>query len=414
MWDAGLITRVKDRKLNEILIFASMAKIDQENIDEYIDIIEMLGDDINGCDALLDTEGQAEIALEAIDSEEYRCRLSPAEIADEDAFNSMKVEPEYEQPDLDYVKRLIVDAVVSIKVDGARESPSSDSQATIDELDHQNKKNLKIILGLEQERNDLQTSLEEMREELAAKAQELSAAKKELEQRNEIYVDAISALKDENAVLRSRNSELSAQLDYCQESVATIESERDELRAALAEATSVPEDEPEESVPEEEVVEPAEPVQAEPVPTEEPKDTPAEEPSEAHIVDQILTKGEFELLDRIVDMKSRKIDEFIDKALDGEISEDISDDIVTFLKDDVKICETLRTIDCTSLDNIIEGLRSVLNIVENSTESRYHKIYQKSLTPEEFSLEDEYVSILSKIHYVISSRYLPYVRGVVS
>ena len=57
MWDAGLVSRVRDRKLNEIMIFASMAKIDSGNIDDYIDIIVSLGDDIDACDTLLDTDG---------------------------------------------------------------------------------------------------------------------------------------------------------------------------------------------------------------------------------------------------------------------------------------------------------------------------------------------------------------------
>ena len=47
MWDAGLVSRVRDRKLNEIMIFASMAKIDSGNIDDYIDIIVSLGDEKN-------------------------------------------------------------------------------------------------------------------------------------------------------------------------------------------------------------------------------------------------------------------------------------------------------------------------------------------------------------------------------
>ena len=59
MWDAALIARVRDRKLNEILIFASLAKIDTSKIDDYIDIIVSLGDDIDACDTLLETDGDA-------------------------------------------------------------------------------------------------------------------------------------------------------------------------------------------------------------------------------------------------------------------------------------------------------------------------------------------------------------------
>ena len=55
MWDSDLITRVRDRKLNEIMIFGSMAKIDSANIDMYVDLIVSLGDDVDACDTLLDT-----------------------------------------------------------------------------------------------------------------------------------------------------------------------------------------------------------------------------------------------------------------------------------------------------------------------------------------------------------------------
>ena len=403
MWDAGLVTRVKDRKLNEILIFASMAKIDQENIDEYIDIIEMLGDDINGCDALLDTEGQAEIAVEAIESEEYRCRLSPNEAADEDAFNAMKVPPLYEQPDLDYVKQLITDAVESIR----SESPCQADDAKVSELEAENSKNLKIILDLETERNELQLEVERLKKSLDAVSLEMDSLKdcsgSEISQCKE----AMATLKEEIASLRTRNEQLSAQLDYAQESITTVESERDELRAAVAQLSEPPAQEPEEEPVTEPVVEApaAEPAQEEP-------DVNAQE-QDADNFDQVITDREKDMLARIVKMKSKKIDEFIDKAFSGEVSEDVSEDIVSFLKDDMRICELILAIDCSSFDGIVSGLRAVLDAVENSTESRFHKIYMKSLDEEDTLLEDNYVEILTDIHALISARYLPYVRGSV-
>lgn len=405
MWDAGLVTRVKDRKLNEILIFASMAKIDQENIDEYIDIIEMLGDDINGCDALLDTEGQAEIAVEPIESEEYRCRLSPNEAADEDAFNAMKVPPLYEQPDLDYVKQLISDAVESIRSEASCQA----DDARVAQLEAENSKNLKIILELETERNALQLEVEELKESLDKVSLEMDSLKdcsgSEISQCKE----AMATLKEEIASLRTRNEQLSAQLDYAQESIATVESERDELRAAVDQLTEspAPAQEPEEEPAAEPVVEApaAEPAQEEPV-------AKAQEQN-ADVFDKVITDRERDMLARIIKMKSKKIDEFIDKAFSGEVSEDVSEDIVSFLKDDMRICELILAIDCSSFDGIVSGLRAVLDAVENSTESRYHKIYMKSLDDEDALLEDNYVEILTDIHALISARYLPYVRGSV-
>ena len=177
MWDADLVSRVRDRKLNEIMIFASMAKIDSQNIDGYIDIIVSLGDDIDACDTLLDTDGETEIALEAIDAPEYLDRLSPGERSDEDAFNAMKVDPCCEEAvpeDLgDYVRQLISDAVESLKGDdGSR--------------------------------------------------------------------DALDALKEELAMVRNRNEELSKDLDFrmtenasLSDELKAVQSERDELQSQV-------------------------------------------------------------------------------------------------------------------------------------------------------------------------------------
>ncbi len=118
MWDAAQVARVRDRKLNEILVFASMAKIDSERIDQYIDIIVSLGDDIDACDTLLETDGQAEICLEPITDTIYTDRLSQLEYADEEAFNAMKSEPAIEPDvmgiDVDTIKVMIGKAVDSI------------------------------------------------------------------------------------------------------------------------------------------------------------------------------------------------------------------------------------------------------------------------------------------------------------
>lgn len=118
MWDADLITRVRDRKLNEIMIFGSMAKIDSANIDMYVDLIVSLGDDVDACDTLLDTKGEAEIELDAISYPAYIQRLSESEKADEDAFNSLKSEPSAEAVEEsleDYVRSLIEGAVESLR-----------------------------------------------------------------------------------------------------------------------------------------------------------------------------------------------------------------------------------------------------------------------------------------------------------
>lgn len=406
MWDAELVTRVKDRKLNEILIFASLAKIDQEKIDTYIDIIVSLGDDIDACDILLDTNGESEIALDSIDCDEYLTRLSPSEKADEDAFDAMKSEPEViaDETDMDYVKQLISEAVDSIVKERSSQSavPSGSGcdvsalEAEIGQLKSENEKLKLEAISTKQ----LTTELDEAKSKI-----------KELEEKVESMKDATRSTMDELAIARKRNEDLSAELDYAKESIATVEFERDELRALIdskddaAEAVSGCADEPAAAP----AVEPV--VEQQP---EQPKSEPAPKSEDPAAVDAILTDEDKENLVRIIDMKSRKIDDFVDMMIEGKVSEDVSDDIVSFLKDDIKICKSLLMVDCSSFDKIITGLSNVLDVVEASPQSRYEKIYRSTLTPEEKAIDASYVDILSRIHAVISSRYLPYIRGVVS
>lgn len=406
MWDAELVTRVKDRKLNEILIFASLAKIDQEKIDTYIDIIVSLGDDIDACDILLDTNGESEIALDSIDCDEYLTRLSPSEKADEDAFDAMKSEPEViaDETDMDYVKQLISEAVDSIVKERSSQSAAPSGSGC-------------DVSALEAEIGQLKSENEKLKLEAISTKQlttELDEAKskiKELEEKVESMKDATRSTMDELAIARKRNEDLSAELDYAKESIATVESERDELRALIdskddaAEAVSGCADEPAAAPAAEPVVEQQ---------PEQPKSEPAPKSEDSAAVDAILTDEDKENLVRIIDMKSRKIDDFVDMMIEGKVSEDVSDDIVSFLKDDIKICKSLLMVDCSSFDKIITGLSNVLDVVEASPQSRYEKIYRSTLTPEEKAIDASYVDILSRIHAVISSRYLPYIRGVVS
>ncbi len=104
MFDAELIARVRDRKLIEISIFADKARTDGSNVGTYIDIIVSLGDDIDACDILLETGGDAVIELDPMDSPEYLDMLSPADRADEEAFDSLKSEPQEESDAVSVLK----------------------------------------------------------------------------------------------------------------------------------------------------------------------------------------------------------------------------------------------------------------------------------------------------------------------
>lgn len=647
MWDAALIARVRDRKLNEILIFASLAKIDTSKIDDYIDIIVSLGDDIDACDTLLETDGDAEITLEPIASPDYLSRLSPGERADEDAFNSMKSVPEDDGiSEMEYLKGVISEAVDAIiydaKIQGVRGSDDiewemeglrdaflnvlgelneandriselkeenssivassssleSESQklrlensriteeidllrrqcselrsasdecaalkdemsliredaakihqtnealhAEIDRTRYENdgfkskvatleedlvksgdiinelrdgnselarridslttenqglasdraravelekevaslrdelsvandtvselrariesltidvarvrelestrvaleeevsalresKSNAVFDLGIAmKERDSFRASVESLTRELAsmesqvsllrdgqgglaAESERLKSENAELSARLseaesaasslESAKEALGSLKDELRTVRMRNEELSAELDYCKEAVATAEKERDEAREALdsivLSAPCAPAEVPVgDAVSDAPVVEEIPDVPA----VSEPEEAPRDE--SRPVVDRILTDEEVDVLNRVAEMKDRQIDEFIDMSMDGSMREDVSDDIVTFLKVDSEICRILTSIDMTDLDSIVSGFRKLLDTLEDAPDAHFQKVYLSKISPEERELENRYVAIMDRVHSIISGRYM--------
>ena len=121
MWDGMLTSRVKDRKMNEIFTFAAMIKVDSSKKSQYVKLIDALSDDIDACEALIASKGEARPAVGIIDQSEYISRLSPAEKADEDEFNSYKVVPaeirESDDEIVDRIRELIVKAASGLSSD---------------------------------------------------------------------------------------------------------------------------------------------------------------------------------------------------------------------------------------------------------------------------------------------------------
>lgn len=397
MWDDALVTRVRDRKLNEIMVFASMAKIDSSNVDAYIDIIVSLGDDIDACDTLLDTNGEAEIELEPIDAPEYLARLSPSEKADEDAFNAMKTAPGGDVPAEaveDYVRRLIADAVEDLKAGGA------DSDA------------LEAMKG---ELASCRSRIETLSQQLEYAETEKSTLDDELKEANE-NLDRIS---DQNDQLRAQVSSLKAELTLANQKLSVLEPAYQELseRVSAAEASKAEPAEPivqdigEEA---EQAVESAEAAVEQAEETENRAETPEEviesaEQAESEAVAEeseaeqavesagYMSPENVDVIYRVREMKDRKIDEFIEAEENGSVTMDVSDDIVSFLKTDVAICDAILAIDFSSRDSVVSGFRRIIDIVSESTDPQHQDEYVASLTPDEAQLEYAYSRALNSL-----------------
>ena len=443
MWDADLVSRVRDRKLNEIMIFASMAKIDSSNIDTYIDIIVSLGDDIDACDTLLDTDGESEIALESIDEPEYTDRLSPGEKADEDAFNALKSSPYSEESvpeDIgDYVRQLISDAVESLR--SADEGVSKDAFTAVkDELAivRQRNEELSRDLDFRMTENaalaeDLKNALGE-RNGLAAEVERLKGVMKDMETsiaQMDAMAEELSEANEQVGILRTRVEALQEELTSKDADILTLTEERDAAVQSNSELHNQIEelvDETSAMVSDDIVTEVAsEPDSSEPVNEKgetccseahdirtveehqpEPDITEGEavEPQPATpVVDRILSEVQREQVEATRRMKDLKIDEFIDKSMSGEVDETVCDNIVSFLKVDIDICDALLGMDYTSLDSILDGFRKILSIIDEAPEPHSQSVYSNSLSPEQSVIEYHYNKVIEHIQDIMLRRY---------
>ena len=354
MWDGTLTARVKDRKMNEILAFAAMVKVDPPRRGLYMGIIEALNDDIDVCEELIASEGACSPSGGVIAAPEYRSRLSKAESADEDIFNSYKsAEPETvvapaDDGMVEYVRDLI-------------ERSLSDRGSVQDESLREAVESLKEELSACRER------IERMSVEAEYAASERAA----LEER-------IAEMTMENGMLESRLSALRSRVEAAEAAVPEAEDEP-VLETAVEEPVATTE--------EVEVVET--PVEEEPRP----------------IYDRILNEAQLEILDSVVEMKSAKLDAFIDMELSGEMREDVCEDIITFLKVDLAICRDLQGMDYTDRSSIEDGFIDILDVLEDSPDPAHQHVYVNSLTDEEKIVEDGYNRLMEHIQDVMIQRY---------
>ena len=242
MWDGMLTSRVKDRKMNEIFTFAAMIKVDSSKKSQYVKLIDALSDDIDACEALIASKGEARPAVGVIDCPDYISRLSPAERADEDEFNSYKVVPsEIKESDdeiLERIKVLIEKAASGMSSDNSEvERLKAENMELNDRLESVSsvKDELKIcrqrIEDLSKELDfakcNVQT-LEEENNELRSKADDSDEISKLREENTELKdrIEAMLAVKDELKICRQRIEDLSKELDDSRGKVQEMEIEK--------------------------------------------------------------------------------------------------------------------------------------------------------------------------------------------
>ena len=235
MWDGTIITRVRDRKMNEIITYAAMIKVDSTKKSQYVKLIDAISDDIDACEAILSSNGEARPVLGVIDCPEYLSRLSPAERSDEDEFNSYKVMPVAESDEDDMVsmiKEMISKAASELSngsVDAAEleslRSKLAESENSVQELTSRNsdlQDTVEALGSLKDELRICRSRLEDLSKTLddaQGRVGELEAENMKLRESSE----GVDSLKEELSICRERIGTLSNELEYSRSQVAALE-----------------------------------------------------------------------------------------------------------------------------------------------------------------------------------------------
>ena len=369
MWDARFES-IRDRKLNELVIFSAMVRTDPSKRHEYVDIIQHLARDLDVLDAL-----QSERPVprsEPIMSTFYRGRLSKYEALDEYVLDECRG-----------TEREMIDPPERI---GAPERlPSATEHARIESPAVQ---------------QSIKAPEVPKRIEPPVAAQTLKAP--EVPQKIEPPVAQQSI----------ESPEIPQKLEAAEESVRIEPPEATVKIEAPAEQTKI--EPPEESkrigAPQEQTkIEPPEESKRIGAPQEKTKiEAPADPDSTFEL---IVSVEDAVTLKKVKEMKDYKIDYFIDEELIGHTKDEACEEIISFLKTDIALINKILNINITSKASITEGLEGIIKFVNEADEPSYQKVYLNSLNLSEKALEGEYNNVLWRLEKVINERYPGLISG---
>jgi len=351
MWDARFES-IRDRKLNELVIFSAMVRTDPSKRHEYVDIIQHLARDLDVLDAL-----QSERPVprsEPIMSTLYRGRLSKYEALDEYVLDECRgAEKEMINPP----ERIGAPERLPPATEHARiESPAVQQSIKAPEVPK--------------------------RIEPPVAAQTLKAP--EVPQKIEPPVAQQSI----------ESPEVPQKLEAAKESVRIEPPEETVKIEAPAEQTKI--EPPEES---KRIGAPQEQIKIE---------APADPDSTFEL---IVSVEDAVTLKKVKEMKDYKIDYFIDEELIGHTKDEACEEIISFLKTDIALINKILNINITSKASITEGLEGIVKFVNEADEPSYQKVYLNSLNLSEKALEGEYNNVLWRLEKVINERYPGLIGG---
>ena len=343
MWDARL-EAIRDRKLNEMVIFSALIRTDMPKRKEYFDIIAKLNVDLDLIEAMADNQPIPDTS--PITSELYRSRLSKLEQLDEYCLDACRTGENDFGP---IICKEHMSTSVAVKQDASvAVKQKAEAPAVIPEYPKP-------------------VQVEEKKE---------------------------SEIKMPEADEPERPAEIP---------IHAIKQDMPEV---------IPPEEPQEI----EKEEPVEEVSAEEPVASEPESVPEDTPIETQegegegIYDLVVSIDDAVALKRVREMKDGKVDLFIDRELNGHFNDDACEDVITFLKTDMKLIDLILSINVTSKQDIENKVKEIVDFVEAADEPKHQNLYINALNEEERKLEGQYNEVLKRLEGVITARYT-YVLG---
>lgn len=312
MWDARL-EAIRDRKLNEMIIFAAMVRAEPSKRHEFVAIIEMLDKDLDLVEAL--AENGPIPKTEPIEFESYRSRLSKLELMDEYCLDSCR-KGENDFGPIICKEHMTTSVAVKQKPEAPAVIPDYPKPVQV------------------QEESEVEAP----------------------EKPSPIPIHAIN-----------------------QDMPEVIPPEKP---ASMTEVESN-----------------EEAAEAEPEPVREPAG------SEEGIYDIILSIEDAVTLKRAREMKDSKVDLFIDREMNGHFDDDACEDVITFLKTDIRLIDLILSINVSSKEDIESKVKAIVDLVASADEPRHQNLYFNALNGEERKLEGEYNEALKRLEKVIAERY---------
>lgn len=396
MWDARFES-IRDRKLNELVIFSAMVRTDPSKRHEYVDIIQHLARDLDVLDAL-----QSERPVprsEPIMSTFYRGRLSKYEALDEYVLDECRgTEREMINP--------------PERIGAPERLPSATEHARIESpAVQQSIKAPEVPKRIEPPVAAQTLKAPEVPQKIEPPVAQQSIESPEVPQKLEAAEESVRIEPPEETVKIEAPAEqtrieppVAAQTLKAPEVPQRIESP---VAQQSIESPEIPQ----------KLVAPEEPVKIE-APEESKKigapqeKTKIEAPADPDSTFELIVSVEDAVtLKKVKEMKDYKIDYFIDEELIGHTKDEACEEIISFLKTDIALINKILNINITSKASITEGLEGIINFVNEADEPSYQKVYLNSLNLSEKALEGEYNNVLWRLEKVINERYPGLIGG---